>query len=73
MFVHKIGSHGQKHQRIGSNHRLPFAVLEAIGSRRIDAAMAASEALTDFVSEMFDAMQRELDPALLVVGPSIFG
>ncbi|MBV8142532.1 MAG: GntR family transcriptional regulator [Verrucomicrobia bacterium] len=50
-----------------------LAVLDAISSRRINAAMAASDALTDFVDQMFDAMERELDPALLDCGPSIFG
>src|ERR1700722_15607121 len=40
-----------------------LAILDAIGNRRIDAAMAASDALTDFVDRMFDAMERELDPA----------
>jgi DNA-binding GntR family transcriptional regulator len=45
-----------------------LAVLDAIGSRRIDAAMAASDALTDFVDHMFDAMEREIDPALLDCG-----
>jgi hypothetical protein len=30
--------------------------------------MAASDALTDFVDHMFDAMEREIDPALLDCG-----
>lgn len=42
-----------------------LAVLDAISSRHTDAAMSASDALTDFVDHMFDAMERELDPALL--------
>jgi DNA-binding GntR family transcriptional regulator len=45
-----------------------LAILDAISNRRIDAAMAASDALTDFVDHMFDAMERELDPALLDCG-----
>jgi DNA-binding GntR family transcriptional regulator len=45
-----------------------LAVLDAIGSRQTDAAMAASDALTDFVDHMFDAMEREIDPALLDCG-----
>jgi DNA-binding GntR family transcriptional regulator len=45
-----------------------LAVLDAIGSRRSKAAMSASDALTDFVDQMFDAMERELDPALLDCG-----
>jgi NAD(P)-dependent dehydrogenase (short-subunit alcohol dehydrogenase family) len=44
------------------------AVLDAIASRRIDAAMAASDASTDFVDHMFDAVEREIDPALLDCG-----
>jgi DNA-binding GntR family transcriptional regulator len=48
-----------------------LAVLDAIGSRRIDAAMSASDALIDFVDHMFDAMERELDPALLDCGGSV--
>jgi DNA-binding GntR family transcriptional regulator len=42
-----------------------LAVLDAIASRRTDAAASASDALTDFVDHMFDAMERQLDPALL--------
>ncbi len=42
-----------------------LAVLDAICGRQIDAAMAASDALTDFVDHMFDAMEREIDPVLL--------
>src|ERR1700722_11301838 len=45
-----------------------LAVLDAIGSRRSKAAMSASDALTDFVDQMFDSMERELDPALLDCG-----
>jgi DNA-binding GntR family transcriptional regulator len=45
-----------------------LAVLDAIGSRRIDAAIVAADALTDFVDQMFDAMEREIDPALLDCG-----
>ena len=45
-----------------------LAVLDAIGSRRIKAAMAASDALTDFVDLMFNALEREIDPALLDSG-----
>jgi len=45
-----------------------LAVLDAIGSRRIDAAIVAADALTDFVDQMFGAMEREIDPALLDCG-----
>jgi DNA-binding GntR family transcriptional regulator len=47
-----------------------LAVLDAIGNRRIDAAMAASDALTIFVDHMFDALEQEIDPALLDCSPS---
>jgi DNA-binding GntR family transcriptional regulator len=45
-----------------------LAVLDAIANRRIDAAMAASDALTVFVHHMFDALEQEIDPALLDCG-----
>jgi DNA-binding GntR family transcriptional regulator len=62
------------HRRIASGADLDptidchLAVLDAIGSRRTDAAVSASDALTKFVDHMFDAMERELDPALLDCG-----
>jgi DNA-binding GntR family transcriptional regulator len=48
-----------------------LAVLDAIGSRRPDAAVSASDALTDFVDHMFDAMEQELDPEWLDSGESV--
>ena len=42
-----------------------LAVLNAVANRHIDRAMAASDALIDFVDTMFDVMEREIDPALL--------
>ena len=48
-----------------------LAVFDAIGSRRIDAAVSASDALTDFVDHMFDAMEREIDPEWLDSGESV--
>jgi DNA-binding GntR family transcriptional regulator len=48
-----------------------LAVLDAIGSRRSDAAVSASDSLTDFVDHMFDAMEQELDPELLDSSESV--
>src|SRR3984893_2259984 len=45
-----------------------LAVLDAIANRRIDTAMAASDALSIFVDHMFDALEQEIDPALLDCG-----
>jgi DNA-binding GntR family transcriptional regulator len=42
-----------------------LAVLDTVANRHIDQAMAASDALIDFVDSMFDVMEREIDPALL--------
>jgi DNA-binding GntR family transcriptional regulator len=42
-----------------------LGVLNAVANRHIDQAMAASDALIDFVDSMFDVMEREIDPALL--------
>jgi DNA-binding GntR family transcriptional regulator len=42
-----------------------LAVLNAVANRHIDEAVAASDRLIDFVDSMFDAMEREIDPALL--------
>ena len=42
-----------------------LAVLNAVANRHIKEAMAASDALIDFVDRMFDVMEREIDPSLL--------
>ena len=42
-----------------------LAVLDAVANRHVDQAMAASDALIDFVDSMFDIMEREIDPSLL--------
>jgi DNA-binding GntR family transcriptional regulator len=42
-----------------------LAVLDAVANRHLDAAVAASDTLIDFVDSMFDVMEREVDPALL--------
>jgi DNA-binding GntR family transcriptional regulator len=48
-----------------------LAVLDAIGSRHPDAAVSASDGLTDFVDHMFDVMEQELDPELLDSGQAV--
>jgi DNA-binding GntR family transcriptional regulator len=48
-----------------------LAILDAIGSRHPEAAVSASDALTDFVDQMFDAMEQELDPEWLDSGESV--
>jgi DNA-binding GntR family transcriptional regulator len=42
-----------------------LAILNAVANRHIDQAMAASDALIDFVDSMFEVMEREIDPTLL--------
>jgi DNA-binding GntR family transcriptional regulator len=42
-----------------------LAVLEAVASRSVKAAIEATDAGMDFVDYMFDVMEREIDPALL--------
>jgi DNA-binding GntR family transcriptional regulator len=42
-----------------------LAVLDAVANRHLDAAVAVSDKLIDFVDSMFDVMEREVDPALL--------
>jgi DNA-binding GntR family transcriptional regulator len=42
-----------------------LAVLDAVANRRIGAAMAASDALIDFVDGMFDIIERQIDPTFL--------
>ena len=42
-----------------------LAIANAVANRRIDEAVAASDSLIAFVDGMFDAMEREVDPALL--------
>ena len=45
-----------------------LAILEAIVSRKVEQAVAASDALMGFVDGMFDRMESEIDPALLDSG-----
>jgi DNA-binding GntR family transcriptional regulator len=42
-----------------------LAVLDAVANRHVEKAVAASEALIDFVDGMFDVMEAEIDPGLL--------
>jgi DNA-binding GntR family transcriptional regulator len=42
-----------------------LAVLDAVGNRHIEEAVARSDELIDFVDSMFDTMEREVDPSLL--------
>jgi DNA-binding FadR family transcriptional regulator len=42
-----------------------LAILDAVANRHVTQAMAASDALIDFVDSMFDTMEREVDPSLL--------
>jgi DNA-binding GntR family transcriptional regulator len=42
-----------------------LAVLDAVANRHVERAVAASDALMDFVDSMFDIMEREIDPSLL--------
>lgn len=42
-----------------------LAILNAIATREVDRAVRASDALVDFVDDMFIAMEQGIDPALL--------
>ncbi|HEY2925960.1 GntR family transcriptional regulator [Piscinibacter sp.] len=42
-----------------------LTLLDAVANRHVDAAIAASDELIDFVDSMFDVLEREIDPALL--------
>jgi DNA-binding GntR family transcriptional regulator len=42
-----------------------LAVLNAVANRHVEKAVAASDALMDFVDGMFDVMETEIDPGLL--------
>ena len=41
------------------------AVIDAVANGHVDAAIAASDGLMDFVEGMFYVLEREVDPALL--------
>jgi DNA-binding FadR family transcriptional regulator len=42
-----------------------IAILDAVASRRVDGAVAASDALIDFMDQMFEEMEAGIDPGLL--------
>ena len=42
-----------------------LAVLQAVANRHVERAVAASDALIDFVDSMFDEMESEINPTLL--------
>lgn len=42
-----------------------LVLLDAVAHRHVDAAIAASDELIDFVDSMFDVLEREIDPGLL--------
>jgi DNA-binding GntR family transcriptional regulator len=41
------------------------AILNAFANRRVDRAVAATDALIDFMDSMFDGMESGIDPSLL--------
>ena len=41
------------------------AIIEAVANRHVEAAMAATDSLIDFVDSMFETMESEIDPSLL--------
>lgn len=42
-----------------------LALLDAVTNRRVEAALAASDELVEFVDSMFDVLEREIDPVSL--------
>ena len=42
-----------------------IAVIDAVANGHVDAAIAASDGLMDFVESMFSVLEREVAPALL--------
>ena len=42
-----------------------LAILHAVAGRRVERAVAASDALIDFMDQMFEAMESGIDPGLL--------
>ncbi len=62
-FIHHTYIPG--HTKLNGTIDRHIAVLNAVANRRADRAVAASDALMDFVDGMFDTMETEIDPALL--------
>lgn len=50
-----------------------ISLLDAVTHRRVDAALAASDQLIDFVDSMFDILEREVEPAKLDCSVGEFG
>ena len=62
-YIHHTYMPGQSHLDGTVDHHL--AVLNAVANRHVDRAVAASDALMDFVDSMFDVLEVEIDPSLL--------
>ncbi|MEY2951917.1 MAG: hypothetical protein RLZZ401_4, partial [Pseudomonadota bacterium] len=59
---HMQAEHSAPLQRSVDGH---IAVLDAVASGNVQAAIAASDRLMDFMESMFDVLEREVDPQLL--------
>lgn len=59
------------HTQVSSDNNLVktidvhLALLDAVANRHVDAAIAASDELIQFVDSMFDVLEREIDPLML--------
>jgi DNA-binding GntR family transcriptional regulator len=62
-YIHHAYMPGQSNLDRTVDHHL--AVLNAVANRHVERAVAASDALMDFVDSMFDLMEVEIDPSLL--------
>ncbi|MEN3383211.1 MAG: hypothetical protein V7608_3255 [Hyphomicrobiales bacterium] len=62
-YIHHTYMPGQSNLDGTVDHHL--AVLNAVANRHVERAVAASDALMDFVESMFDVMEVEIDPSLL--------
>jgi DNA-binding GntR family transcriptional regulator len=62
-YIHHTYMPGQSNLDGTVDHHL--AVLNAVANRHVERAVAASDALMDFVDSMFDVMEVEIDPSLL--------
>jgi DNA-binding GntR family transcriptional regulator len=58
-------THMSGHSNLTGTIDRHLAVLNAVAHRHADKAVAASDALMDFVDTMFDVMEGEIDPRLL--------
>jgi DNA-binding GntR family transcriptional regulator len=62
-YIHHTHMSGQSNLDGTVDHHL--AVLTAVANRHVERAVAASDALMDFVDSIFDVMEVEIDPSLL--------